>query len=258
MRGAGSSLVGVAIAVALVPPAATAGLGIAWGLPLVAIAATILVVVNLLAINISALVIFYLSGFQPIDLGQVRGSRRKLASRIAVIAVSILLLSTVLGAVTWTSFQTESARTESRSAVEGVFAEATVEDAEIVLLEVDVEYSALEYLARFPVRVDVLVGLPPTVERPPDFAQTFDDFLTERTGREHTVRVGFIEEQVSDGVGDDPNRLFETVENETTETGTPTPTTEPTRLRGPPPAAPLDLLAERSVRLPSWRAPDYM
>ncbi|MFC7229334.1 TIGR00341 family protein [Salinirubellus salinus] len=258
MRGAGSSLVGVAIAVALVPPAATAGLGIAWGLPLVTIAAAVLVVVNLLAINISALVIFSLSGFQPIDLGQVRGSRRRLASRIAIIGVSILLLSVVLGAVTWTSVQTESVRTESRAVVESVFAEATVDEAEIVLLEVDVEYSALEYLAQFPVRVDILVGLPPTVERPPDFAQTFDDLLSERTGREHFVRVGFIDEQVSDATGRDPNRLFEVVENETNETASPTPTPDSARLRGPPPAGPLDPLAERSVRAPSWRAPDYI
>src|SRR6056297_3398069 len=46
MRGTGSTLVGVAIAVALIPPAATAGLGIAFGLVGVAVSAAVLVLVN--------------------------------------------------------------------------------------------------------------------------------------------------------------------------------------------------------------------
>ncbi|MDZ7735512.1 MAG: DUF389 domain-containing protein [Gammaproteobacteria bacterium] len=33
MTGVSSALVGVAIAVALIPPAATVGIGIAWGVP---------------------------------------------------------------------------------------------------------------------------------------------------------------------------------------------------------------------------------
>jgi uncharacterized hydrophobic protein (TIGR00341 family) len=75
MRGSGSTLVGVAIAVALVPPAATSGLGLAFGLPGVAIAGAVLVVVNLLAINLSALILFYLSGFKPMDTGEKASER---------------------------------------------------------------------------------------------------------------------------------------------------------------------------------------
>lgn len=52
-RNVGSVLVGVAIAVALIPPVATAGLGIAWGHPTVVITAGTLVLVNLLSINLT-------------------------------------------------------------------------------------------------------------------------------------------------------------------------------------------------------------
>ncbi len=55
VRSAGSALVGVAIAAALIPPAATSGLGLAWGLPGVALTSAVLVLVNMLAINVSAL-----------------------------------------------------------------------------------------------------------------------------------------------------------------------------------------------------------
>src|SRR6056297_1839761 len=82
IRGAGSALVGVAIAVALIPPAATAGLGIAFGLPGVAIAAAVLVLVNLLAINLSALILFYLSGFKPLGAGKFEGVKASVFSRI--------------------------------------------------------------------------------------------------------------------------------------------------------------------------------
>ena len=106
IRGAGSALVGVAIAVALIPPAATAGLGIAFGLPGVFIAATVLVVVNLLAINFSALLLFYAAGFRPPETPDMRAVRSAVFTRIATIAVGIAVLSLVLGAVTWTTFQT--------------------------------------------------------------------------------------------------------------------------------------------------------
>src|SRR6056297_3051672 len=99
IRGAGSALVGVAIAVALVPPAATSGLGIAFGLPGVAIAAAVLVLVNLLAINLSALILFYLSGFKPLGAGKFEGVKASVFSRIIYIAIGIAVLSLVLGGV---------------------------------------------------------------------------------------------------------------------------------------------------------------
>src|SRR6056297_1400533 len=98
IRNAGSALVGVAIAVALIPPAATAGLGIAWGLPLIAVAAGTLVLVNLLAINLSALVLFTLAGYRPLSAHTLDQSavRRGVLKRIGGIVVAILPLSVVL------------------------------------------------------------------------------------------------------------------------------------------------------------------
>ena len=60
-----SAIVGVMIAAALIPPAATAGLGIAWGYPVVAMDAGILVVVNLLSINLAGLAVFWYLGYRP-------------------------------------------------------------------------------------------------------------------------------------------------------------------------------------------------
>lgn len=197
MRGSGSTLVGVAIAVALVPPAATAGLGLAFGLPAVAIAATVLVVVNLLAINLSALVLFFLSGFKPLDAGSHEGVRSSVVSRVVVIGIGIAVLSVVLGAVTWTTFQTHSFERQTQAELERQFEAADIEGVELV--SVTVRYDPADVLVGNQPEVDVLVGVPRDLQIPPDLAQQFDDDLTEQLGRDVRVRIGFVEAQISEG-----------------------------------------------------------
>jgi uncharacterized membrane protein len=197
MRGSGSTLVGVAIAVALVPPAATSGLGIAFGIPGMAIAAAVLVVVNLLAINVSALVLFYLAGFKPLDAGQFEGVRASVFSRIVVIVIAIAVLSVALGAVTWTTFQTQSFEQRVQNDLQQRFDEADIEGVELVSVTVD--YEPADLLLGNEPQVNVLVGIPRDLEAPPDLAQRWDDQLSEEFDRDLVVRVGFIEAQVSDG-----------------------------------------------------------
>jgi uncharacterized hydrophobic protein (TIGR00341 family) len=196
MRGSGSTLVGVAIAVALVPPAATSGLGLAFGLPGVAVAAAVLVIVNLLAINVSALVLFYLSGFKPLDAGQFEGVRASVFSRVVVLAVAIAVLSLALGGVTYTTFQAESFEQQVQAELQRQFDEADIERVELVSVTVD--YRSIDVLLGNEPQVDVLVAIQRDLSAPPDLAQRWDDHLTEEFGRELTVRVGFIEAQVSD------------------------------------------------------------
>ncbi|WP_436926606.1 TIGR00341 family protein [Halosimplex amylolyticum] len=197
MRGSGSTLVGVAIAVALVPPAATAGLGIAFGLPGVALAASVLVVVNLLAINVSALVLFYFAGFKPIDAGQFEGVRASVFSRAVTLTVAIAVLSIALGLVTWTTFQTQSFEERVTDELEQGFEEADVEGVE--LLSVTVDYEPIDTLLETEPQVNVLVGLQRNETVPPDLAQRWDDRLTAKFDRDVVVRVGFVEEQLSEG-----------------------------------------------------------
>jgi len=197
MRGSGSTLVGVAIAVALVPPAATSGLGIAFGLPGVAIAGAVLVVVNLLAINVSALTLFWVAGFKPLDAGAFEGVRASIVSRIVVIAVAIALLSIVLGAVTWTTFQTQAFEQQTRTELQQQFDEADIEGVELVTVTAD--YEPIDLLLGNEPRVNVFIGVPRDQEVPPDLAQRWDDQLTAELDRDVVVRVGFIETQVSHG-----------------------------------------------------------
>jgi len=202
MRGAGSALVGVAIAVALIPPAATAGLGIAFGLLGAAIGAGVLVLVNLLAINLSALILFYLAGFRPLDADQFEGVRRSVFSRIAVIAVGIAVLSLVLAGVTLTTFQTESYKAQAQDEVQREFAEVDAENVELV--DVSVDYTPTDLLVGREPTVNVLLGIPRDRQAPPDLAQRLDDHLTEQLDRDVVVRIGFVEAEVSEREQSDP------------------------------------------------------
>jgi uncharacterized hydrophobic protein (TIGR00341 family) len=200
MRGSGSTLVGVAIAVALVPPAATSGLGLAWGLYDVAIEAAVLVLVNLLAINVSALILFWLSGFRPAEKKAVSRARTAVISRAAVLAVAIAFLSIVLALVTYTSFQTALVEQEIKQELEEMFKEPEYAEAEFILGEsIEVSYGPSDFLLGKPVEVTFLVGYRAGVEIPPDIGRVADDRLKKATGKEVKITVGFVvAQQITD------------------------------------------------------------
>jgi uncharacterized hydrophobic protein (TIGR00341 family) len=83
-RGRAMSLVGVMIAVALVPPLAAAGLFLANGAPALAAGALYLFATNLVAVNLAGIATFLVQGLPPKDW--------RLTSGIVVVWVAVLLL----------------------------------------------------------------------------------------------------------------------------------------------------------------------
>jgi len=156
--GISTSLVGVAIAVALVPPTAVIGIGLAWGLPAVVTGATILVLVNFLSINLAALAVLWYQGYRPEQWFREDEARSATIKRIAVLGAAILLLSTFLGAATYTGFQTAQLEQEARSDVSEVLDRP--EYANLSVLSVRVETGEGLLLQR-PETVIVTVGRPP-------------------------------------------------------------------------------------------------
>ena len=197
MRGSGSTLVGVAIAVALVPPAATSGLGLAWGLYGVALAAAVLVLVNLLAINVSALILFWLSGFRPAEEKAVESARAAVISHAAVLAVAIAFLSIVLALVTYTSFQAALVDQDVNQELTTMFNEPEYADAGLILENINVNYKPVDILLNEPTMVTLIVGKEAEKAVPPDIAGKVDNRLTEVTGKNIHVRIGFVEAQQS-------------------------------------------------------------
>jgi uncharacterized hydrophobic protein (TIGR00271 family) len=93
-RGALSSLPGVAIAVALVPPLATVGVTLQLGAPDLAAGALLLYTTNLIAIVLSASIVMLMSGFVPDQIRQLARGRmgvRLLPWAVALVAVTVPL-----------------------------------------------------------------------------------------------------------------------------------------------------------------------
>jgi uncharacterized hydrophobic protein (TIGR00341 family) len=157
--GVSAALVGVMIAVALIPPAATVGIGLAWGQPLVSLGAAVLLLVNVLSINLAALVVLWYKGYRPRHWFRQGEARKETLRRIGTLAVAILVLSAFLGGVTLDSFQRATTDEAIQDDAEAAIAEFdTPHDLELVAIEVGYP-RALPF--QQPDRVVVTVGVPP-------------------------------------------------------------------------------------------------
>jgi len=194
-RNVGSVLVGVAIAVALVPPAATVGLGIAWGHPEVVATAGALVLVNMLSINLTALILLWLSGYRPHQSARIDHVYGRLRSRVAVLVVAILLLSAVLGGVTYATYQSAAVEHDIQTELQTMSADPIFGD--LRFREGVVDYQPFDVYAGTHPSVTVIVERPPGQQEPVDFADDVRARLESVTGTELTVTVELIDSQRS-------------------------------------------------------------
>ncbi|TKX45411.1 MULTISPECIES: TIGR00341 family protein [unclassified Halorubrum] len=184
MTGVSATLVGVMIAVALIPPAAAVGIGIAFRIPRLVLGAGVIVAVNVLSINLSALVMLWYEGYRPQRWFREDDARSAFLKRVAVLAVAIALLSVFLGGVTYESYVASTTEADVRAAATD---ELTAVDSEFELLELSVERTGTVPPLETD-RVVVTVGVPPgsTVA---GTAPALDDRIESVVDREVDVEV---------------------------------------------------------------------
>ncbi|MFC4543595.1 TIGR00341 family protein [Halosolutus amylolyticus] len=195
VRNVGSVLVGVAIAVALVPPAATAGLGIAWGRPTVVLTAGTLVLINLLSINLTALILLWLSGYRPHRSERIDHVYGRLRSRVVVLLVAIAVLSVVLGGVTYGTYRTAAVEHDVQTELETMNDEAAF--ADLQFREVGVEYELVDVYTGDEPSVTLVAERPPGEQEPDDFADRVRERLETATGVDLDVVVELVDTQRS-------------------------------------------------------------
>ena len=91
--GAAAGLVGVMVAVALMPPAAALGLFVGWAQWDNALAAGLMLAINIAAINLSAKLVFVLKGVSPRQWPEKTRARRSVRWSLAFWGVSLLVLA---------------------------------------------------------------------------------------------------------------------------------------------------------------------
>ena len=196
MTGVSAALVGVMIAVALIPPAATVGIGIAYGDPALAIGSAVLVAVNVPSINLAALVVLWYGGYRPEQLFRHDRARVATLKRVAVLVVAIGLLSVFLGGVTYDSYQAAGTEQDIRNGVATELEDPAYSGYELVDLEIETETEYL--LFRQPTLVVATVGAPPDAPRR-GLASGIESRLATTYGIETDVRILYVEIERSSG-----------------------------------------------------------
>jgi uncharacterized hydrophobic protein (TIGR00341 family) len=186
--GVSAALVGVMIAVALIPPAATVGIGIAFNRPMVSLGSGILLMVNVLSINLAALVVLWYTGYRPQQWFRLDTAKSALVKRATVLVIAIAVLSVFLGGVTYDTY--ENARSEEliREDVESIL--ATEQYESLSLLSVEVSHTDT-VIFRDPREVVVTVGVPPG-HQISGLASRIDAEVVPQSGEDIHVEVHYV------------------------------------------------------------------
>jgi len=195
--GTSSAIVGVMIAVALMPPAATIGLGLAWGQPIVSLGAGILLLVNVLSINLAALVVLWTTGYRPQDLFRLDEAQAATAKRVATLVVAIAVLSVFLGGVTYLSYQSTVFQQQAEAELtemldEPPYERLTLLDSTLDSSETTIAFDEVGLATGEPVELIVSIDRPADSEYP-RLAEAIDRRLTRETGREVAIEVRFVD-----------------------------------------------------------------
>ncbi|MBS3786684.1 TIGR00341 family protein [Candidatus Bipolaricaulota bacterium] len=136
--GINSALVGVMISVALLPPAAAAGIGIATVNLEIALNASIILLINLASINLAGTFTLWFQGYKPGKWYEQEGAEKATRSRIFILLVFLMVIAVFLGTMTW-----EARRVGHRVARLRKLTQAAMTDAGAELTEFTPEKTGL-------------------------------------------------------------------------------------------------------------------
>ncbi|WP_265107967.1 TIGR00341 family protein [Halosolutus halophilus] len=187
------SLVGVMIAVALIPAAAAVGIGLAWGNAGVAMGAFVLLAVNATSILLAGLAVFWYLGYRP--EGWMGGNLRANVARdrIGTLAVVLVLGAVVLvggGLVLGQHVAFENAANDE---VRTVLDEDVYDDLTLVELRTEFHDGGT---ASDETEVTIVVRRPADVPYP-TLVTSLEAALEDRTGHTVSVVVEYVEGSTS-------------------------------------------------------------
>lgn len=185
------SLVGVAVAAALIPAAAAIGIGLAWGYPVVALGATVLLVINMLTITASGGITLWLLDYRPVDWDQTarfESLRAGTLNATLLAGLGILLVTASFGTVVaeQTAFENNV-----NSAVEDDLADPVYNRLDLVA--VNVEFGDLGLLSSNR-RVTVVLRRPADYPYP-DLEERLQESIERATGENVSVTIEYVEYQ---------------------------------------------------------------
>ncbi|EMA43748.1 TIGR00341 family protein [Halococcus saccharolyticus] len=178
--GLSEALVGVMIAAALIPAAAAVGIGVAWGLPAVALGALALLVVNTVTVNLSGFLALGYLGYRPGTWGDDRGRRRFAPVAIALVVLVAVLAVSGLGLLAQVQFDRAVNDAADDTLAEERYGAVELEDLSVEVVGADVLGG----------QRSVVVAVSKPADRSyPNLPQALASTIEDRTGTSVAVEV---------------------------------------------------------------------
>ncbi|WP_254531901.1 DUF389 domain-containing protein [Natrinema gelatinilyticum] len=191
------SLAGVAVAAAIVPAAAAAGIGTAWGEPLVVAGGLVLLLMNIVFINLTAYLTLIALGYRSSVIRNVR-ENAAVSLRTGAYAIVVLLFLVVVALTVLGTYQHLVFEQQANNEVHDVLEDA--EYSSLELASVKTEYNDASVFSD-EVSVTVTVGRSSGLEYE-GLAENLQTEIDARTSRSVHVDVRFVDYQRAATVGD--------------------------------------------------------
>ncbi len=144
VSGNKEQLAGVAVAIALVPPAAVSGIALSIGAFNTFLKALIIIVTNISALILAGSITFKVSGVSPSTYYRKKVSKEKFKQAVVISALSIVLVAFVVGYLTVQNFNTTSLSNEIESEINSRFSNNVIsKEVEVSSHQVNVEIYAV-------------------------------------------------------------------------------------------------------------------
>jgi len=191
-----TSLIGVMIAAALIPAAATTGIATIWGFPVVAAGSLVLLLVSLVAINVAALVTLWYLGYRPDGF-----DRRIFAAdgrrQTAILAVSVVAIALVVVGAGFATYQQVTYERTVNQQVSSVLDNPAYTNLTYVSTNTEYAFTGNWFSSE-----SVTVTISRTSDREyPRLATRLQRRIDAATGQNPEVRVRFVDYEVANSSG---------------------------------------------------------
>jgi uncharacterized hydrophobic protein (TIGR00341 family) len=191
-----TSLIGVMIAAALIPAAATTGIAVVWGYPLIAVGSLILLLISIIGINVAAFVTLWYLGYRPNGFDRKLWNPRDSTSPVAF-ALAVVVLLLVVGGVAAATYQQVTYERTVNQEVSSVLDDPQY--ANLTFVQTSMEYG---FTGGFFTSETITVTISRTSdEEYPELPDRLQQRITAETGQSPNVRVHFVDYETASSSG---------------------------------------------------------
>jgi uncharacterized hydrophobic protein (TIGR00341 family) len=188
-----TSLIGVMIAAALIPAAATTGIAVVWGFPVIAVGSLILLLISIIGINVAAFVTLRYLGYRPDGFDRKLWNPRESTGTV-VFAVAVLALLLVVASAAFATYQQVTYEQTVNQEVSSVLENS--EYANLTFVQTSIQYG---YTGSLFEPETITVTISRTSDREyPELVNRLQQRIRAETNQDPVVRIHFVDYETAE------------------------------------------------------------